>query len=294
MNIDKKNKSVKDGLLEELEDTGYGVDDGQPDEIDDFEFDLDGNMNDDFDDDDENDDFDDSDDDFSSKIEDDDLDDLDDDAEDTEDEPEPDDKPEPKHQKKSSKKLTPAEIKLINLKKELAKVTKRNSELEKLQQQKELDKERVSIKEKYQEKGYDEDTADVYAQNEIRMKQLEERQQIFDFREENEDVFRIYPQAKADAATIMRNSKLTGMSAEQICKGLYGEVSERETRAINAVKGVSSKQGKDDMATKAIKSSSAKSEDSLSQKDLKYKKFLEKKFNGGKPITVEEYKKYMK
>lgn len=283
MNIDKKKLGEQlpddDDIVDEIPEGGmHMASDDEDSEFDDFEFDDDGNDTDEYDE--------------EPDIDDDDLDDVQDtDNDDADEEPEE----EPVVAKPKQNKLSPADIKVINLKKENAKLAKENAEYQKMINEKLLEKEKVELKKKYEEQGYDEDTAEVYAKSELRMKQLEERQALYDFKEENEDVFKLYPQAKADISTIMRNSKLTGMTAEQICKGMYGSISDSERRAIESVKGNPTRStSQNDRATTSIKSSTASSNDVLSPKDLKYKRILETKFNGGEKMTVAEYRKYMK
>lgn len=294
MNIDKKKKNlentgdvdtnVDDSFLDDVQETGADIDNDE--ETDDSFFDdLD------FDDEDEEDD-------LETPVEDDDEEEDTDDESDTEDEDtdedeleEEDEQPEVQPKKK---KLSPSEIKVINLKKENQRLLKEKRELEQKTEQKKREQETEKVKQKYIDDGYDDDTAKIYAQNEVRLKEIEERQATLDFREDNVDLFNKYPQAKKDVSTIMRNSKLTGMSPEQICIGMYGaSTNEYDDANVRAVSGLATRQtNKNDASTRAARATSANNSVTLTSKELRMKKYLEETFNGGEKISVEQFKKY--
>ena len=193
--------------------------------------------------------------------------------------------------------LSPAEIKLINLKKELAQAQKELIEKEKQLQVKANEQEKENLREELVKKGYDPEYAESFAESKIEIKQLKEKAAIADFKDENEDVFSKYPQARVNAATIMRNVQLTGMTAEQICIGLYGEkkVSDMETRAIKAAQGISTKEVKQETGSGYIPSATTKTAGKgLSRTEQLEKREFERVFNQGKPLTEEEYRKSFK
>jgi hypothetical protein len=258
------------------------------DEFDELDFDEEGNRTAYDEDEDENEQDNDEDEDSSEEPEDD----SDDDDEELEQTADADEEQETV---KGKKKLPPSEIKVINLKKENAKLAREKAELQKQISQRLIDNEKSELKQKYETMGYDEDTAEVYAQNEVRMKQLEERQALMDFKEENEEVFIKYPEAKKDISLIMKNSKLTGMSTEQICRGMYGTANNVPTRDSRAIDSFSRKaEDKTDRASNAIKNANSQSEVRLSPQEIKYKTLLEKKFNNGEKLSNEEFKKYIR
>ena len=198
--------------------------------------------------------------------------------------------PEPVKSKKEGGKLTKAEIRLIALKKENKQLIKEKQELEGRIQEKSLATEKETIKQKLIAEDYDEDVAEKMANDELRIRQLEERQALLDFRDENDSLFVKYPQAKTDAKTIMRNMQATGMTAEQLCRGMYGTAkaaNELERRASEGAKGnIPSKS-----ARKPITQQSKQAE--LTSRDLAYKAKLEREFLGGDKMSTEEFQKFL-
>lgn len=194
-------------------------------------------------------------------------------------------------QPKANKQLSPEAIKIINLKKELAESQRAQRELLDGQKKQQQEKDIAARQAKLEEQGYDPDTAKNMSVTEIRIAQLEERTAKFDFMEENAEVFAKFPQAKANVLTIMNNTKLTGMTAEQVCKGLYGtaDVPAYEKRAMDSIKGnIPSTQSKPNLNN----ARTATATDGLSAKELAEKAFLERTFK--EKLTVEEYLKYRK
>lgn len=204
-------------------------------------------------------------------------------------------KKEPKPTVKAKQK-SPAESKIVNLKKENQRLAKEKADLEKKLQEKQSSDQLASLKTDYLSKGYDEDTASKYASDDLRIAQIEARQAALDFREQNEEVFAKYPQAKANAMDIMRKSQASGMTAEQICRGLYGkpEAPLHEQRAREAAKGNSTRTVKDtpDTASASRGSESVNYNEGLTSAERQEKKIFERRFNQGKELTVAEYKKY--
>ena len=140
---------------------------------------------------------------------------------------------------KQQKQLPPSEAKIVAMKREMAEQQALIKQLKEQNSQKEQESKKEEAKKKLIDEGYPEEYASKYAEQDIKLAQLIEAQEKSSFREDNEDVFAKYPEAKKDIITIMKNSKLTGMTAEQICKGLYGtdELPLHEQRAIDSVNG---------------------------------------------------------
>lgn len=221
----------------------------------------------------------------------DDSDELEDTEEEDADEEETDDiEEEPVKSKKEGGKLSKAEIRLIELKKQNKQLQKDKQELEARVAEKAKASEKEALKQKFISEDYDEDVAEKMANDELRIRQLEERQAVLDFRDANDDLFAKYPQAKAQAQTIMQNIRATGMTAEQICRGLYGApkaANEIEQRAIDSAKGnIASKS-----ARKPIQSQTKQV--SLTAKELAHKARLEKAFLDGNKMSIEEYQKFL-
>lgn len=211
-------------------------------------------------------------------------------AEDVDEDESDDIEEEPVKSKKEGGKLTKAEIRLIALKKENKQLLKEKQELEGRIKEKSLASEKETLKQKFIAEDYDEDVAEKMANDELRIRQLEERQALLDFRDENDSLFVKYPQAKADAKTIMHNMKATGMTAEQLCRGMYGTpkaANELERRASDGAKGnIPSKS-----ARKPITQQSKQAE--LTSRDLAYKARLEREFLGGDKMSTEEFQKFL-
>lgn len=197
--------------------------------------------------------------------------------------------------KPKSKAKSPAEIKIINLKKENEALLKKQRELEDKINEKKSDEEKTATIKKLVDKGYDKDYAESFVELEQRLKKSEQAQERLDFREQNIEVFAKYPQAKADIETIMRKSKAADMTAEQICKALYGNdgLSEHERRAINAVKGTQTNSTQTRNLNDAKGVSGKQSETiGLTANELSYKRALEKA--SGVKMTDDEVKQYIK
>lgn len=192
----------------------------------------------------------------------------------------------------SKKKLSSIEIKLINLKKENQRLANELKLKSADDSKVNLANELKTLEETFVKEGYDEDTAKRMSANEIRMKQLEEKTAKYDFMEQNEDVFKRYPNAKTDIVKIMNNAKLTGMTPEQICRGLYiDETPLHEQKAIKAVKGeITDTDRKPNLNT----ARSSSSNENLNPSEIREKAKLERMFNNGEPLTVADYRKYKK
>jgi len=195
-----------------------------------------------------------------------------------------------------TKQKSPAESKIVNLKKENQRLAKEKADLQKQLQDKQSASKLETLKTSYVEQGYDAETAAKYAKDDLRISQIEARQAALDFREQNEEVFARYPLAKANAQDIMQKATASGMTAEQICRGLYGkpELPAHEQRAREAAKGNSTRTVKDtpDTASASRNSGSLNRNDVLSPAEVKEKRALERMFNKGAELTVAEYKKY--
>lgn len=190
---------------------------------------------------------------------------------------------------------TKEQLKIINMKKDLQKVQQEKRELEERLSKIDNEKKKTDIVKKYVMDGVDEDVAAKYAEQEIRNDLIEEKLELIDFRETNYELLQKYPQAKADAMTIIKNSKLTGMTAEQICKAMYAESDDvsYQTKIKKAM--TSGNETQQHTSTEsASRASINKSTATLSSTDKALKARIERTFNGGKPLTDDEIKIIMK
>ena len=188
-------------------------------------------------------------------------------------------------------KPTKADIKIINLKKANAELIRKQSELQKQLEEQTFNKQKESLVEKYMSDGYDEETAKDMASDKVKLTEIEKKLELFTFKEENEELFLKFPEAKANLSLIMNNSKLTGMTPEQICKGLYGtSVPLNEQRATQSAKGQSTRNvNPNTNVARVVTGTRTNESSSLSQSDLNYKRQLEITFNGGKQLSNEEF-----
>ena len=216
----------------------------------------------------------------------------DDDSSEDQDDEEPDDEEEaPPKKPATKKKLTPADIKVIQLKKEQKKLLKEKQELERKMAAKQNEKAETDLVAKYVAQGFDEDTAKDKASMDIRLKNFEERQTLIDFREENYEVFAKYPKARAYAREIMQAANTGFMSVEEICRTKFGGRPEREERANAAARGQSTREVADNgqRVSRADRAGTAPTAEGLTAAQRKDKAQLERIFNNGKKMTVQEY-----
>lgn len=196
--------------------------------------------------------------------------------------------------KAETSRKTPEEMKIIGLKRELQSLQRERAEMQKALDEQNRKKEKEALISKYVDNGIDEETAKLTADSEIRTRQLEEKLELLEFKEQNEAVLSKYANAKNDISTIVKNAKLTGMTVEQICRGMYGEQSgsDYEKRAIAAAKGIGSNAESkgSNVASAERNSAQPQSTLALSMKDREMIKVLEGM--KGEKLTNDEIKKY--
>ena len=209
---------------------------------------------------------------------------------DTEEPDDEDKEPEPEPEVKSvqkNKKLSPETIKLIALEKE-------NRRLKRAAVEKSEAKKSADLVKEYLAQGHDEDTAKRYASQDIQTQRLQTEVELLRFERSNAKVFEKYPQAAERTDEIMQKSKAAGMTAEEVCRGLYGRPSlEREDRAMRAARGESTRTVEPAGPTTA-RVGKADPNGALSAKDIAYKKELERRFNHGQAMSLDEFSKYRK
>ena len=201
-------------------------------------------------------------------------------------EPDEDDEPDPEPVKPAPKhKNSPAEIKLIEQRKEI----KRLKEQLKEKQDKKQAEDLVAS---YVEKGYDEETAKRYASEDVRSSKLEHEIKLLRFEKANARVFDRFPDAAENSEEIMRKAEAADMTAEEICYALYGnKMPAHEAKALKAARGESVRTATGQTVRKT-EGTESKNVARFTQRELRFKQELERRFNGGKPLTAEEFSKY--
>jgi len=196
--------------------------------------------------------------------------------------------PEKKQQNTPSKE----QLKIINMKKDLQRVQQEKRELEERISKIDSEKRKSEIVKKYVMDGVDEEVAEKYAAQEIRNDMIEEKLEIIDFRESNYDLLQKYPQARQDVKTIIRNAKLTGMTAEQICKGMYAdaETPSYQQRIRQQMTDKTDDSTGQTSTEAAARASIPKQSVGSSTPDRRFIKILENKINGGKTFSEDDLK----
>ena len=225
---------------------------------------------------------------------------LDDDELDTEDEPEEalepdedDSEPEEQPKAKDKKVLTPSERVIVELRREAKKLKQEKEEAErKLAERQESKAEEDSLYNKYLDE-YDEKEARRRAKDDMKQSSLEKQIEALTFERMNRKVLSQYPNADADLDKIMKASKTSGMTVEQVCRGLYGVVrTEKESRAIKALTDDSDDSEVNDSVSRGMrtaKQNTKKASLTPEQQTIKKRIDLLAKRNGVKPPTNEEF-----
>lgn len=193
-----------------------------------------------------------------------------------------------------------AEVKPKQSSKEERKIQALKAEAKKLQLEKaELQKKleakfdadaTAELQKKYISAGYDEDEAKVRAKSEIEQTRLKEDMEQLKFQISNQELFRKYPKAQAELTKVMKAVQASGMTAEQVCRGLYGvQTPVQEQRAKDAVLGKLDNTDTDNGVATATRTASPKQKISLTESQIRMKQQLEKTYNKGKPISESEF-----
>ena len=193
---------------------------------------------------------------------------------------------------KQTKTLSKEEKAILALKKEL-KVAKQLLKTQAAETERiEAEQRKANAIQSYKDKGYDEDTANLYANNELKLKSLEEKLALTEFKEENAEVLRKFPEAKTEIRWLMEAVEKTGLSAEQLCRGKYGDaLNKADRRADDAMRGMID-DSIEDVASSAIRSASRPTDVALTDSDRRNKTQLEKMT--GVKISSKEYLSYYK
>lgn len=174
-----------------------------------------------------------------------------------------------------------------SLSKEAKKIVALKKEIKQLRNQLGTTNPKDELLEQFKSKGYDEDTAEIYATNEVRLNELQSKLELQEFKENNLAVINKYPKAMNDIKWLMDASKSTGMTVEEICRGRYGnDVLTKEQRNKDAVMNEQDSSVNTSVSA-ALKNASSPSDTTLNSKDEKQKEFFENLF--GEKLSVKEY-----
>ena len=174
-----------------------------------------------------------------------------------------------------------------SLSKEAKKIVALKKEIKQLRNQLGATNPKDELLEQFKSKGYDEDTAEIYATNEVRLNELQSKLELQEFKENNLAIINKYPKAMNDIKWLMDASKSTGMTVEEICRGRYGnDVLTKEQRNKDAVMNEQDSSVNTSVSA-ALKNASSPSDTTLNSKDEKQKEFFENLF--GEKLSVKEY-----
>lgn len=193
--------------------------------------------------------------------------------------------------RKPAKPLTKEESKIVALKKQNQKLAEDYRAMQSRLAELESAQKHGDLKKQYVEQGMDEEYAAKLADKDIAAQKQNERLELLEFRTDNDYILRRYPDARGDIARIMANVKATGMSVEQVCRGLYGLEPVRETRARLAATGeLEETDGADTTVSDAQRAAEApKAKTALTKADINRKREYERMWRNGERMTTEEY-----
>lgn len=173
------------------------------------------------------------------------------------------------------------------LSKEAKKIVALKKEIKQLRNQLGSTNPKDELLEQFKSKGYDEDTAEIYATNEVRLNELQSKLELQEFKENNLAVISKYPKAINDIKWLMDASKSTGMTVEEICRGRYGnDILTKEQRNKDAVMNEQGSSVNTSVST-ALKNASSPADTNLTATDERQKEFFENLF--GEKLSVKDY-----
>lgn len=179
---------------------------------------------------------------------------------------------------------------IVKLKRELKEYKDKLAQAEEARtaQQSETTKEKIA--KSYKDRGYDDESAMLMAERDYKLEAMEHKFAKFEFQSTNADVLAKYPQASANIDKIMKNAKATGMTAEQICRGMFGQESEspERKRAVDAVTGQLESNAASGAVAGATRTEGTAKGVSLNANDMRNKAELEARL--GKTLTNERFK----
>jgi hypothetical protein len=216
----------------------------------------------------------------------------DDEDEDSEDVPDEDDEDEDDEDEPPKTKMTKEQRRIVKLRQQLKAERDRNKQA---QQQQTVNADRDALIAEYEENGFDRKVAERWADREIAAQQAQQKVNIMEFAMENSKVLDLYSAPSEDYAKIKNAMAATGMTAAQVCRGLYGEKTmTREQRAELAARGQLKGERTKDSVSGAVRSSDRGAQGKLSARDSYLKEQLERRYLDGEKISNDEYLSYKK
>lgn len=206
------------------------------------------------------------------------------------DEPEVPEQPKekPKQESAQPKQASKEQRKIQALKNQALKLQQEKADLEKRLAEKRDAEHKTELVSKYVNKGFDEADAKERADADIRQSNMEKQLELLMFEKQNRKVLAKYPDADNDLDKIRRASESSGMTVEQVCRGLYGaEIPEREKRAIAALTDSGDSPARNGSVSKSITSAGSVQNVKLNKEQMEIKRYLER-LNKGKPISNED------
>lgn len=201
-----------------------------------------------------------------------------------------DDDAEPVVAEVKQKQLSKEERKIQALKAEAKRLQAEKAELQKKLEAKFDTDATEELHKKYISAGYDEDEARTRAKAEVKQTRLEEDLELLKFQLANQTLLSKYPKAQANIGKILRVVKASGMTAEEVCRGMYGNSTPAyEQRAKDAAMGKLDNPVADNPVAGATRTASPKQSIKLSESEIRAKKWLEKNYYNGKPISEQDF-----
>lgn len=273
-NLNDESNELEDAVLSDYNDSkeetsAYDLDDGEDspldDDDDDFHFEFESE------DDEENDESD-----LGEEEEPDDQD---------EEEPEDEEPEQPTPKKRTSKE----EKAIVALKRERQKLREENRKMQEMLKKRQESKQSESLLKKYLSEGFDEDTAKRMANQDLVTARQQERLELLEFKDENSDVLRQFPDAMRQADRIKRIVETAGITVEQACRGLYG-TNKRPDYEERARSRVAAEDDYDnDPVSRASRSSRQPQRSALTAQQKRMKAVVERRFLDGEKMSDKEF-----
>lgn len=220
---------------------------------------------------------------------------LDEDDEEDEEDFDDDDEEDDEEEEPDDSRLSKAERKIMELKRQLKEERNRNKSASTAKKEQEEDEDLTASTQYYVDQGFDDDQARRFAERDARTAKAEKRLAILEFKDVNADTLKRYPVTRDDLERIMKAVDSSGMTVDQVCRGLYGGKQTRDQRARAAVTGDLPKKTKTDTAGKATRASSRTDKGViLTAKDRRQKRMIEQNLLDGEKIPDARWAEYKK
>lgn len=238
---------------------------------------------------------DDDDDDFHFEFESEDDEENDEDESDLGEEQEPDDQDEEEPEAEEPEQPTPKkrtskeEKAIVALKRKQRELMHENRKMQEALKRREDARKNDDLIKKYLSDGFDEDTAKRMANQDLVTARQQERLELLEFKDENSDVLRQFPDAMRQADRIKRIVETAGITVEQACRGLYG-TNKRPDYEERARSRVAEEDDYDnDPVSRASRSSRQPQRSALTAQQKRMKAVVERRFLDGEKMSDKEF-----